>query len=186
MSKLTEERFPSNSPTKIDMEWHYIEKSQRKGPATEAEIARLLADGNIDATTQVWNTGLPDWQPLAASELAHLVTSSSEPPRVPGSQISNSLVWLLAFCPVVGGILTILLAPLAQGNESLLLLTPALNILVCYADERRLTRAGYNTAKLGGAWLIPVFLWKRASLLNQNKSYFWVWCAMLLLAILFF
>jgi len=42
-------------------------------------------------------------------------------------------------------------------------------------DERKLKAAGHDTKKMGGAWLVPVYLYKRARVLKHNLAYFIVW-----------
>lgn len=167
------------------MEWYYIQNSERVGPVTEEAISQLLAAGTIDKSCRVWNRNLPDWQPISASSLAPLLAESSGPPPVPGTAVKNSLVWLLASSPIFGGICTMLLSPLVDTAGGLFWLTPALSLLCVYADDRRLKLAGYDTDAMGAAWLIPVFLWKRAKILRQNNAYFWVWCVTFAFAILF-
>ena len=47
------------------MNWYYEKAGQRQGPITEAELDRLLASGEITATTLVWSEGMANWTPLA-------------------------------------------------------------------------------------------------------------------------
>ena len=47
------------------MNWYYEKAGQRQGPITEAELDRLLASGEISATTLVWSEGMANWTPLA-------------------------------------------------------------------------------------------------------------------------
>jgi hypothetical protein len=42
-------------------------------------------------------------------------------------------------------------------------------------DEKKLVKAGVDTSKMGSAWLIPIYLYKRAEVLKQSPAYFWVW-----------
>ncbi len=63
-------------------------------------------------------------------------------------------------------------------------MTLALNIILSIADEKKLRKAGYDTSKMGSAWLIPVYLFRRAELLNQKNAYFWVWLIMFILSLL--
>jgi len=169
------------------MEWFYLHDARRVGPVTEDHISQLLADGVIDDKIQVWNHNLPAWQPLSSSSIAHLATKdgTTAPPPVPGSAVGSGLVWILAFCPILGGVITILLSPLVDTAGALFWVSPALNLIFVYADDRRLRCAGYSTEKLGAAWLIPVYLWRRAVMLRQSKAYFWVWCIAMILALLF-
>lgn len=55
-------------------------------------------------------------------------------------------------------------------------ITLALNILLGIFDEKRLQKAGHNTARFKGwIWLVPVYLYQRAQYLQQNLAYFIVW-----------
>ncbi len=47
------------------MNWYYEKAGQRQGPVPEAELDRLLASGEINATTLVWSEGMANWTPLA-------------------------------------------------------------------------------------------------------------------------
>ena len=56
----------------------------------------------------------------------------------------------------------------------------ALNVL-CYGDSAALKKAGHNTERFGfWAWLVPVYLFKRASALKQSQNYFIVWMLLFL------
>ncbi len=59
-----------------------------------------------------------------------------------------------------------------------------LNIALGYLDERKLRKSGVDTTAFGWlAWLIPVYLWRRAKILGQKPAYFWVWLVMLILVL---
>ncbi|MPM84347.1 hypothetical protein SDC9_131418 [bioreactor metagenome] len=54
--------------------------------------------------------------------------------------------------------------------------TLALNIILSFADEKLLRKAGHNTSKFKGwVWLVPVYLYQRAKATRQNLAYFVVW-----------
>lgn len=43
--------------------WHYsIDGARSHGPLTPAQLGRMLADGQLPASTLYWHDGLPDWQ----------------------------------------------------------------------------------------------------------------------------
>lgn len=94
-----------------------------------------------------------------------IARSAASKPKPTQAPVSNTLVWILAFVPAIGALF-------AFGT----LVVLAVNIILCVADDRQLSKAGYNTATLGSAWLIPVYLYKRADMLHQGKGYFIVWC----------
>ena len=55
-------------------------------------------------------------------------------------------------------------------------ITLIINIALSYWDERSLKKAGVDTTQYGKmAWLVPVYLWKRAKALQQKPVYFWCW-----------
>lgn len=81
------------------------------------------------------------------------------------SKVNNTLVWIIAFIPVIGALFSF-------GSIVFL----AVNIILTYLDENNLKKCGCDTSALGYAWLIPMYLYKRAKLLNQNKAYFVIWC----------
>ena len=52
------------------MNWYYEKTGQRQGPVPESELDRLLASGEIDATTLVWSEGMANWTPLGQARSA--------------------------------------------------------------------------------------------------------------------
>jgi hypothetical protein len=55
-------------------------------------------------------------------------------------------------------------------------LTVLLNISLSLFDEKRLKNAGHETRRLKGwVFIVPVYLYQRAKMLNQNLAYFIVW-----------
>ncbi|MDD2338536.1 MAG: zinc ribbon domain-containing protein [Geobacteraceae bacterium] len=90
-------------------------------------------------------------------------------------QVDNTLIWTLAFAPILGAILEQVLKN-TLGNAWLFqFATLALNITLAVMDEKKLQQLGYDTSSFGGAWLIPVYLYKRAKMFNHNLAYFIVW-----------
>jgi hypothetical protein len=98
-------------------------------------------------------------------------------------QIDNTLIWVLAFAPILGAILEQVLKNTLGHAKIFSLATLALNVALSILDEKKLQKLGYDTSSLGGAWLIPVYLFKRAKMFNHNLAYFIVWivCFALLL-----
>jgi hypothetical protein len=82
-----------------------------------------------------------------------------------GKPANNAFVWILAWIPLIG--------TLFEFGTFVVL---AINIILCIIDEKQLKKAGYETASLGSAWLIPVYLYKRAKMLGNSFAYFIVWC----------
>lgn len=157
-------------------EWHYESKGKRLGPVGSAEIKTHIASGLLERNSIVWKKGTPSWVTLEKTDFLPLLSES--PPPLTGDAINNSLVWVLAFAPLIGVVAAHFLAELARTSAGYFWwITLALNIALSIFDEKRLQAAGYNTAKMGSAWLVPVYLFKRAKVLNQNNAYFIVWIA---------
>ena len=102
------------------------------------------------------------------------------------SGINKTLVWILAFAPIIGSILESIFAYIIHGNEYsaaaavskgyYFWVTIALNISLCIFDEQNLKKLGIDTSQFGSAFLVPVYLFKRAKVLNHNPpAYFIVW-----------
>lgn len=70
--------------------WHYSLNGQQLGPVTEDQLRQLVAQGQVNATTLIWNPSLTGWIPLAQAlpELA-LVQPLSLPPPLPSLQPRN-------------------------------------------------------------------------------------------------
>ncbi|MGO3395225.1 MAG: DUF4339 domain-containing protein [Serratia proteamaculans] len=168
-------------------EWFYEKHGQRHGPFSEAHLSALLENGTLDALTLVWQADMPAWSPAGSSPLAvHLPRNT--PPPLPGHTISNTVVWVLALAPLLGFMLEAFIAGMVYGNEDSAMeavfngqffyITLILNIALSYGDERNLKKAGIDTRGYGKlAWLVPVYLWKRARALSQTPAYVWVWLA---------
>lgn len=165
--------------------WFYEEDGQRKGPVTEESILTLIRSAKVTYGSLVWKTGFPEWLKAEDTELRQHLEKVSPPP-ITGKHVSNAVVWVLAFAPIIGYILESAFAyafnssdgaaEAALGDNKYWFITLALNIGLSYFDENKLKRAGYDTSKFKAmAWLVPVYLFKRAKALNQNLAYFIVW-----------
>ncbi len=98
--------------------------------------------------------------------------------------VSNTIVWWLAFAPLLGAFGAGVLAGLTHiGIGKFWWTTLALNIALSIADENHLKKAGCNTSALGQSWLVPVYLFKRAKMLEQNNTYFIVWTVLVILSL---
>lgn len=165
--------------------WFYEEEGHRKGPVTDEVMIGLIKAAKLTYGSLVWKAGFPEWLKAEDTELRpHL--ENTAPPPITGKHIGQGVVWTLAFAPIIGLILESIVAyamnssdaaaEMAISNSQYWYVTLALNIALAYFDEARLNRAGYDTSKFkGAAWLVPVYLYKRAKALNQNIGYFVVW-----------
>ena len=167
-------------------DWFYEENGQRKGPISEENMVELIKASTISHGTSVWKKGFPDWLKIENTDLRiHLDNSS--PPPLSGEHINNTVVWVLAFAPLIGYFLEWVVAGAIHGdneyaaeaameNGKYWFVTLALNIALSIFDEKRLKKAGHNTDKFKGwVWLVPVYLYQRAKFTKQNLAYFIVW-----------
>ena len=81
--------------------------------------------------------------------------------------VDNTLVWILAFAPLIGGIIDVMLG--------IWISTLVINIALSYMDDNNLKKQGVDTEKFGSAWLVPVYLYNRAQYFNHGMSYFSIW-----------
>ena len=111
------------------------------------------------------------------------------------SGITKTTIWILAFAPIIGSILEGIIAYTIHNNEyaaSIALnkgyyfwVTIVLNISLCIFDEQNLKKLGVDTNQFGSAFLVPVYLFKRAKALNHNPpAYFIVWIVCFTISIL--
>ena len=175
-------------------EWHYEDNGQRKGPVSEAEMKQFIDDGKLSYGSAIWQKGMAEWIKIEDSDLKTYLNDTAPPP-LHGELVSNKVVWILAFAPIIGLMLEYFIAgavhsnnehaaTAAAENADFWYVTLMLNIGLAYLDEKRLRKAGHNTDKFKGmTWLVPVYLYQRAKNLKQNLAYFIVWivCFVLML-----
>ncbi|MBU3021647.1 DUF4339 domain-containing protein [Aestuariibacter sp. A3R04] len=165
--------------------WFYEENGKRKGGVGEADLVALINAGVVSHGTSVWKQGFPDWLKVEDTELnVHL--NNATPPPLAGEHVNNTVVWILAFAPILGYFLEWIVAGAANSTEwkaeqamaeaKYFYITVILNVALSYWDEKRLSQAGHNTKKFKGmTWLVPVYLFQRAKNLNHSMGYFAVW-----------
>ena len=102
--------------------------------------------------TAVWRKGLNDWITLEKTELNQFVDRTLPPPLT-GQHVNNTMVWILAFAPILGLFLEYFVAGIFSGGNVELatykveegyyfVITIALNIMLSILDERKLEKAG--------------------------------------------
>lgn len=135
---------------------------------------------------------MSNWLKVESTELGVHLEQNSPPPLV-GDSVNNTLIWVLAFAPLIGYFLEWVVAgamygehgaAVAMANSKFWFITLVLNIILCVLDEKKLKAAGHDTAKLKGwTWLVPVYLYQRAQVTRQNLAYFitWMVCFVLIL-----
>ncbi len=168
-----------SQPPLRDTQWHYSTRGERLGPVSEAQIVELIGQRTITEESLVWDSTMADWQPVLASRFAYLVRDPNIPPPLTGGAVSNTIIWLLAFAPLIGVLLEAFFSAITGiAATSLWFVTLLLNVVLSYADAKKLKAAGHDTDKMGAVWLVPVYLFKRAQALKHNYAYFIVWCVL--------
>jgi hypothetical protein len=161
--------------TTEETRWYYFSGDDRRGPVSGGALMELYRKGLLKADTQVWSAGYANWIALQQTPFFQSGPMSGPPP-VSGNAVNNTMVWWLAFMPILGSIIEYIIATaVGAGSQSLWFVTFFLNVWLCSLDCKRLRAAGYDTKTLGSYWLIPVYLFKRAKLLAQTPSYAIVW-----------
>jgi hypothetical protein len=88
------------------------------------------------------------------------------------------MAWGIAFVPLLG---TGLEAGLHRADLWWVYLS--LNVGLCFWDVQRLKAAGYRAPTSTLAFLVPAYLWQRATLLKQPKVHAGVWIACFVLTL---
>ena len=164
-------------------EWHYELNGVKLGPVSHSEILSLISSSKLARGSYVWKKGMPDWATLDSTVFSSQFSDS--PPPLIGDAIDNTLVWFLAFAPLlsvfVAGFLS---AATHKSMSSFWWVNLALNVALSIADQNKLQKAGHNTEKMGAAWLVPVYMFNRAKILKQNNAYFIVWVVLFCLSLI--
>lgn len=176
-----------------DNQWFYSNGKERLGSFSKGQMLIFIKEGKVSYGTQVWCKGLADWCSVEHTELRSYLEEIAPPPLT-GDKVNNTVIWVLAFAPLLGLFLEAVVAYSLYGdsyraeqalnNNQFWYITLVLNIALGFWDEQRLKKAGHNTDKFKGwAWLVPVYLFQRAKALKQNYAYFVVWiiCCILML-----
>ncbi len=171
--------------TTTENSWFYEEKGERRGGFDQRQIIALIRSGKLTYGSMVWKKGMPGWAQIEQTELRPHLEEVSPPPLI-GAGVNNKIVWLLAFAPLIGYLLESFVAGLfgsteaqwerAMANNRYWYVTLILNIALCVLDEKRLKQAGHDVSRFKGwVFVVPVYLYQRAKLLNQNLAYFITW-----------
>lgn len=157
-------------------EWYYSLNGSRQGPFSLDEMKKFVADKLISATTKVW-PGVGDWVTLKETELHQHLEVSNEPPPLASDDVDNRFVWAVAAVPLVGSFIEY------AASANLWWLFIAMNIGLCVFDEKRLKAAGHKAPESFWAAIVPVYLWKRATLIGHQKHYFFAWVGAFVLSL---
>lgn len=194
MENLTQQEQKDNETKTNQIAWWYEMDGERKGPVEEKEIVRMIEDKSLKKDNLVWKDGMKAWLMVSETDFSEHIASDMMPPPLHGGAVKDNFIWWLAFAPLLGQIVQSIFLeitnPSPDRNDSIKdyinymtntdfnkfwFATLALNIILAAADEANLKKAGYDTAKLGSVFLVPVYMYKRAELLKQKNTYFWIW-----------
>jgi hypothetical protein len=93
--------------------------------------------------------------------------------------VDNTIVWILAFAPILGFLLENFIEGLSNGHlqaDKLWFVAIILNIALSELDAKKLMIAGIDTSKFRSlTWLVPVCLFQRSKALKQDMYYLVVW-----------
>lgn len=161
--------------------WWYVFEGTKNGPCTENDIINLIHSGIIERKTQIWRAGMNHWMDAELSSFKNHF--SSIPPQISPEQISDRYAWALAVTPIVASVLLtkIFLGLGIYSNGTsvfFMIVTICLNSVFWIADYNLLKKAGYNSEgwMWSGLFLIPVYLFIRASKINKKYWYAITWC----------
>jgi hypothetical protein len=174
--------------------WFYENNGQRIGGISETDMIALINNDTLSYGTSVWKKGVPEWIRIENTELRTYLDKIAPPPLT-GDYVGNTLVWLLAFAPLIGLVIKYFLAEVMNPSNQYLIekaatngdywyVTLVLTLALSYWDEKRLKKMGANT-KAFSKWalLVPVYLYQRAIILKQNLVCFGVWIICFILSV---
>jgi len=108
---------------------------------------------------------------------------------------NNTIVWFIAFTPLLDMFLRFFISVLRNGNEWAYhyygnwWVGIILYFSLCISDQTKLKNEGIDTKSFRNWWILltPIYLYKRANSLGQSLAYFWVniLASLLTIAILF-
>ncbi|HPA57165.1 MAG TPA: DUF4339 domain-containing protein [bacterium] len=157
-----------------EKKWYYEKSGKRNGPVTTFQISVLIKDETISFTTSVWKKDFENWKPISETDLKQYFTIKGPPPLL-GDKVNNTFIWLLAFAPIFGTIIEGMFFQEVSFKRTMIFWI-ILNSCLAIIDDMSLEKAGHRTNNLGWAmFCVPIYIWRRASLTHQSKSYFWVW-----------
>ena len=72
---------PPPPPPPVERVWHVAANGKTEGPFSRATMGRMIADGSLNRSSQVWTAGQDGWKPAEEiAELAQLFTVMPPPP----------------------------------------------------------------------------------------------------------
>ena len=173
------------------MKFHYEKDGQRLGPVEKTEIQQLIDSNMLTRDSKVWCEEYSDWKKISDTNFN---LTQMAPPPLYGDSINNTYLWILAFSPIIGLILQYIIGYSMSNNDfeaevnvasgkywQIAYLT---NIILCWLDEKQLTKAGHDTSKFKGwLWLVPVYIFKRSKFTKVNLIPFIIWILMFIISL---
>jgi len=174
-----------DSSDNLVTDWYFISNGEKTGPVNESSIKNLLNNNKISSSTKVWKKGMDEWLEITKTELS---ISVNTPPPITGNDVNNSIVWTLAFLPIVGSVLTYAIMDIFNIYNATLenIIFFIMNTVLCLIDRNKLQKAGHDISSqlLWAFILIPVYLFRRAYLLKQKNYYAIAWCVSFVILLL--
>jgi len=170
-----------NNAAKNQPEWYYESNGKRHGPVGPNKIKELIENNTLNSDTLIWNKEFDGWKKIIQTEFRN---NFDEPPPLVGHKVDNNFIWLLAFSPIIGLIIELILVENSHipSYEELFLGYMILNACLAAIDDIKLKNAGYKTNNfIWAIFLVPVYIWRRATLTKQSRAYFWVWIILMLI-----
>ncbi len=163
--------------------WYYEVKGKKTGPVNQDILINLIENKTLIGETLIWRKGYGDWNKVQDSELKNFLLNDTPPPLT-GAGVDNSVIWILAFAPLLGLIIKIIYAENygEMSTTDSFCLKFILNSGLAAWDDYKLENAGHKTANFGWVILVPVYLWRRATLTKQSRTYFWIWIVIFILS----
>lgn len=167
------------------------------GPFTLAELDAMLASGRLLANDLAWSESVANWTPLHTMPGISLPQGGPPPPMPPllpsvvapvlpfaAAQVSHALPWVSAFVPLAGLVFDAVLNEMGWSNWVGTMVVIGTNILLLTKDEKELKAQGFSTERMGAAWLVPVYLFKRVQVAGGGYGYAVCWMITLFISML--
>jgi hypothetical protein len=156
-------------------EWYLATDGRKSGPLSEDLLMELIRQGKVSHTSLVWTKPMSSWQPVLMSKFAELVRDPTAPPPLAITSVNNTLVWILACAPIIGIFIERGIIMYSNTTFPLWWITVVLNITLVYLDESQLKSSGHDTSALGPVFLIPIYLYRRRTILKHPLGYDFLW-----------
>ena len=96
--------------------WFYELNGERKGGISETDLITLIRNGTLRHGSSVWKKGFADWTNIEDTQLREHLDNTTPPPLT-GAKVNNTVVWILAFAPLLGLTLEYFVAYMVQHAD---------------------------------------------------------------------